>query len=259
MFGQNNLTKQCSKCLEWKPATKEYFHIRTGSEQLRRQCIVCQHKSQAKWRAANPEKRKEDARAWNIKNKGRRKEENKAYREANREKIRETVRLRREQLSNEGKEIRRAKIREWNHKNRIRLREKAKNIRIMQRRECLEHYGGKCACCGEMRYEFLSIDHVNGGGNKHRKELALSAGTTVSGIHMVLWLKKNGYPEGFRVLCHNCNQAIGYYGACPHERERESQPEWIKEFVKRDYSKAQWIINHDVDLSQFIKPVGYEQ
>ncbi len=27
-----------------------------------------------------------------------------------------------------------------------------------------------------------------------------------------------GYPTGFRVLCHNCNCALAYYGSCPHER-----------------------------------------
>ena len=31
------------------------------------------------------------------------------------------------------------------------------------------------------------------------------------------WLLRHGFPEGFRVLCHNCNQAIGVYGACPHQ------------------------------------------
>ncbi len=31
------------------------------------------------------------------------------------------------------------------------------------------------------------------------------------------WLKKQGYPPGFQVLCHNCNLAKGYYGACPHQ------------------------------------------
>jgi hypothetical protein len=33
------------------------------------------------------------------------------------------------------------------------------------------------------------------------------------------WLIREKLPDGFRVLCHNCNQAIGYYGVCPHESE----------------------------------------
>lgn len=31
------------------------------------------------------------------------------------------------------------------------------------------------------------------------------------------WIIRNKYPKGFRVLCHNCNQAIGSYGECPHK------------------------------------------
>jgi hypothetical protein len=31
------------------------------------------------------------------------------------------------------------------------------------RREALAAYGGCCECCGEQRFEFLAIDHINGG------------------------------------------------------------------------------------------------
>lgn len=72
----------------------------------------------------------------------------------------------------------------------------------------------KCACCGEEHIEFLTMDHINGGGIKHRKE--------VKGAYkLCLWLKKNNYPEGFRVLCMNCNHFIGrnsqYKRLCPHQ------------------------------------------
>src|SRR5262245_17032688 len=39
------------------------------------------------------------------------------------------------------------------------------------RQEVLDHYGGCCACCGETQLEFLSLDHKNGGGCKHRNEI----------------------------------------------------------------------------------------
>ena len=80
------------------------------------------------------------------------------------------------------------------------------------RQEALNHYGGKCDCCGEDRYEFLALDHINGGGIQHRKQLGWS------GNSIAKWLKKNNYPSGFRVLCHNCNMALGFYKFCPHER-----------------------------------------
>lgn len=79
-----------------------------------------------------------------------------------------------------------------------------------ERLELLKHYSGgtpRCACCGESRVEFLVFDHINGGGNKHRKEVG-SAGIRT-------WLRRR--PEGVRVLCDNCNASRGRYGYCPHQ------------------------------------------
>lgn len=81
------------------------------------------------------------------------------------------------------------------------------------RREAIARYGGKCACCGEDRYEFLALDHENGGGNKHRI-------ADQSARHLAAWLKRRDWPDGVRVLCHNCNMAIGFYGTCPHDEEK---------------------------------------
>ncbi len=82
------------------------------------------------------------------------------------------------------------------------------------RLQVLEAYGGtppSCACCGVAHLEFLAIDHVGGGGNAHRKAIGAT-----KPIDMCRWLKRNGFPPGFRVLCHNCNSALGHYGYCPH-------------------------------------------
>ena len=78
----------------------------------------------------------------------------------------------------------------------------------------LIHYGGgspHCACCGDSRFEFLCLDHINGGGNAHR--LAVTGSKRGS---IAVWVEKNGYPEGFQVLCHNCNMAKHIYGSCPY-------------------------------------------
>ncbi len=85
------------------------------------------------------------------------------------------------------------------------------------RLEVLHAYGGVCACCGESEVAFLCIDHVHGGGNKHRRELKES-GRSGS---LYYWLRSTGYPEGFQVLCHNCNFAKGYNGVCPHQKQSE--------------------------------------
>ena len=87
----------------------------------------------------------------------------------------------------------------------------------MREREQVRHqtfqaYGGKCSCCGEAEHFFLEIDHINGGGNKHRKQLRLT------GVEFYRWLRRNGFPEGYRVLCANCHVAISRFGDCPHNR-----------------------------------------
>ena len=82
------------------------------------------------------------------------------------------------------------------------------------RTEAFTHYGNACQCCGESTYEFLCIDHVNGGGNKERKLV------NRAGYGFLLHLKQQGWPDGYQTLCHNCNLAKGFYGACPHQTER---------------------------------------
>lgn len=98
--------------------------------------------------------------------------------------------------------------------------EVAKKYRKSMRIAALIRYGGEtpvCACCGESVIEFLGIDHINGQGTVHRKQMRKE------GLSPYLWLRKHGYPSGFRVLCHNCNMAKGFYGACPHELMRHEQ------------------------------------
>lgn len=80
----------------------------------------------------------------------------------------------------------------------------------------IQHYGNQCACCGEQTLEFLAIDHLNSGGNKHRQKIGC-----VGGVSFYRWLKNHNWPSGFRVLCHNCNMAIGMYGFCPHSRREK--------------------------------------
>jgi hypothetical protein len=89
--------------------------------------------------------------------------------------------------------------------------------RIALRNQALELYGKTCACCGEHRYEFLDIHHVEGGGNKHRK--SISGNKNFGGYLFLLWLKRNNWPSGFQVLCSNCNGADGFHGECPHQKE----------------------------------------
>lgn len=105
----------------------------------------------------------------------------------------------------------RLKMIERSKRGRQKYRATIEKYRRGLKQDALNAYGGKCACCGEDRYEFMAIDHIHGNGNQHRK-----INKTGSGLQFYRWLKREKYPEGFRVLCHNCNQSFGLYGYCPH-------------------------------------------
>jgi hypothetical protein len=90
-----------------------------------------------------------------------------------------------------------------------------KACRLKLKKEIFNHYGNKCACCGEDNLAVLSIDHINGGGRKHIQGLK-----NKKKVLFYQWLKNEGFPPGFRTLCMNCNMAKGFFGHCPHEYER---------------------------------------
>lgn len=79
------------------------------------------------------------------------------------------------------------------------------------KQEIVNKYGGSCACCKENILDFLAIDHVNNDGSVHRDKENIN-----TGWHTYLWLKRNNYPEGFQILCHNCNWAKHIHGKCPY-------------------------------------------
>jgi hypothetical protein len=174
-------TKRCTKCGTEYPRTPEYFQRQKGPKDgLHSWCKPC---------------KRADSRI-----------RNKDYYVRNRDKLLAQTKL----YTNAHPEAQRQRHHKWyvHHKELSNARSAA-NLRKI-REETLAAYGGKCECCGEDHYEFLAIDHINGGGNKHRRAI----GTSIS---MARWLRDSGYPDGFRILCHNCNMAIGFYGRCPHQ------------------------------------------
>lgn len=91
------------------------------------------------------------------------------------------------------------------------------NKRLRARRlfdRILQYYGERCACCGETEKVFLTIDHIKGGGNQHRKIVK-------NGDKFHHWLIRNNFPAGFQVLCFNCNCAKSRVGVCPHREQTE--------------------------------------
>lgn len=90
---------------------------------------------------------------------------------------------------------------EWykGKRNHVSMYRKERNLKI--KLNTLTHYGnGKCACvkCGENRLACLSLDHIDGNGAEHRREIGRTA------IALYFWLIKNDFPEGYQTLCMNC-------------------------------------------------------
>lgn len=112
--------------------------------------------------------------------------------------------------------------------------ERSRRTRKILRDEVYRAYGSRCACCGEDHQTMLSIDHIDGNGADHRQAVAIerarsetadkyeqadwrlrSRNSNSSQMHS--WLKANGFPPGFQVLCMNCN--VSKYrngGTCEH-------------------------------------------
>lgn len=92
-------------------------------------------------------------------------------------------------------------------------RTKGRKNRALWWNQVLQHYGAKCSCCGETERMFLTLDHVNNDGYQHR----LPSGGRMKAEKLYRWLILNNFPEGYQILCWNCN--CGKHrngGICPH-------------------------------------------
>jgi len=100
-----------------------------------------------------------------------------------------------------------------------------KTQREIEKEKVYNHYGWECKCCGENNIEFLSLDHIKGGGKKQRKE---------GGQHQYGWIIKNNFPDNFQVLCMNCNFARGKTNnknkICPHKYDSRKYGQLVFDF-----------------------------
>lgn len=87
-----------------------------------------------------------------------------------------------------------------------------KEVRLEVLRHYSDHSSPRCVCCWEADERFLTIDHIHGGGSAHRKQ--------IGGTYFYGWLKSNGYPSGYQVMCFNCNLAKRDGQLCPHQTDR---------------------------------------
>lgn len=176
-------TRLCSRCQKELPATLEFFSRQSRrTDGLQVWCKICQQDANRTTRQnATPERKQQLASYRTEFSRKRRANPELATRERERNYV---------------------------------LYRELKNI-------VLDHYSSpcrRCACCGEIHDAFLSLDHIHGGGGKHRKKIG-------TGFAYWRWFIQNDFPTGYQVLCHNCNQAKGYFGTCPHEQERAQTTE----------------------------------
>jgi len=93
-------------------------------------------------------------------------------------------------------------------------------VKACYRRAALDAYGGPtCVGCGCVDEEILEIDHIDGGGNEHRREIGRGNLGNGSGSNFYRWLKKHDYPAGLRILCPTCNKKAYKGIALPSETE----------------------------------------
>lgn len=107
------------------------------------------------------------------------------------------------------KEKDKIKSRAYRKRNRKIVNQKARDKTKKRKILVITHYGKKCICCGDIHIEFLSINHPNGDGAKHRRKIGQG--------YLYLWLIKNNFPDGFEVMCMNCNWGSRNTGICPHK------------------------------------------
>jgi hypothetical protein len=190
----------CSKCHKLKPEIEyyRYFLKKTGKTMTFPACKECRadkmkiyrQKNKDKWNAARNNKRLSDrdainaqARAWRVKNR----DKVNAYEHDRRIRRRDFMKIKEKRYRDK-------------HKKDLKLRNQWNVFKIKV--EVLSHYSNgrvQCQLCGMTNIICLSIDHINGGGNIHRKAIG-----NILGSRFYRWLRTNNYPKGYRVLCLNC-------------------------------------------------------
>lgn len=108
------------------------------------------------------------------------------------------------------------------HKDRVKSLEIQRKWRESLKKKVISYYsGGKmcCACCGESIPEFLTVDHINNDGTQERKMSASG------GHHNYRKIIKKHFPNGYQILCYNCNcgRARTKDKVCPHKNDPQKK------------------------------------
>lgn len=151
----------------------------------------------------------------------------KAYRLKNKDKIKKTKQQ--YYLDHKQECIDRAYRNIVNNRERVRMYSRTSKVRI--KRQVFTHYckspNIQCRYCGEDDIDILTIDHINGGGNRQQRDMGW---TKRGGYSFYFWLKRNGFPDGYQVLCMGCQY---------RKRRKEMAPENPTEEQQRKAAKVQ--------------------
>ncbi len=192
--------KRCSVCKIEKPIELFCRNCR-NKDGLNAKCRECSKHYKKQYQTKNKDKIKQKKHEDYLKNKESLKIYRKQYREKNKAKIKQ--RKYAYYLKNRESIIKKNSI--YVKINRLQHNARGTKAKNKLKREVFSHYCGGEARCQECKQiddlGLLTIDHINGGGNKHRREIGKR---NCGGYKIYQWLKRNSYPEGFQVLCFNC-------------------------------------------------------
>ena len=158
------------------------------------------------------EKKNEQRRDRYKKNKGKINEKNRIYRSKNKDK--EKIWNKKKYEKNKEKWKKHVKTYYYSNFERIRpsARKRVNKNRKEEREIIVYAYSNGNMCCQGLdesgckyncgktgvNIRLLQLDHINGGGRTHAKKVG-------GGIHIYHDLIKNNFPDGYRILCANCN------------------------------------------------------
>lgn len=112
-------------------------------------------------------------------------------------------------------------------KNKETKKEYQRKLTREYKQSFLDMYGGKCACCGETIFDFLTIEHKQGQQKATRRTGLVAYRDSV----------KEYRPDLYEVLCWNCNCAKGKLGYCPHNPPETITPYKIHRTDTYNYTK----------------------
>jgi hypothetical protein len=154
-----------------------------------------------------PQSKLEANKRWRERHREQKREIDQRYREAHREEIREVDRQYREAHREERNATIREKRKsgEWRPTRPGRKPIYSSRSRAKVRQQIIAALGGKCQRCGFDDWRALQVDHVNGGGSRHR-----STYVSMSRYYKDILASAQAQSGEYQLLCANCNQVKRY-------------------------------------------------